>query len=149
MNYRITQSSGGRFVSNWHFCFFSLFFRFWQNRNVVFDAWGHYGSLGNLGDFERCWKFLMQNVGFFNNFLQDWLIWAQIFKYVTSKFQKTFSARCWRPGLLIIFSISEAKFGSFERSDRFQSNFWTDLVVMFSYHVHSRSDLYMNCVYLL
>ena len=55
--------------------------------------------------FERCSNFLKQNIGFCKICLQDWLICAQIFKSSTSKFQKTFSARCWRPGLLMICSI--------------------------------------------
>ena len=55
--------------------------------------------------FERLLNFFNQNFGFSNICLQDWLTCAQIFKSSTSKFQKIFSARCWRPGLLMIFSI--------------------------------------------
>ena len=79
---------------------------------------------------ERFSNFLKQNNGCCKICLQDWLICAQIFKSSTSKFQKTFSARCWSPELLMIFSILDAKFGtSFEGSDRFQSYFWTDLML--------------------
>ena len=55
--------------------------------------------------FEKCSNFLKQNIGFCKLCLQDWLICAQIFKSSTSRFQKIFSARCWSPGLVMIFSI--------------------------------------------
>ena len=63
---------------------------------------------------ERYLNFLNQNMGFFKICLQDWLICSQILKSSTSKLQKTFSARCWRPGLLIIFSMLNAELCSFE-----------------------------------
>ena len=55
--------------------------------------------------FEGFLNFFNQNNGFSKICLQDWLMSLQIFKCSVSKFQKIFSARCWRPGLLIIFSI--------------------------------------------
>ena len=65
--------------------------------------------------FERCLNFSKQNTCFLRICLQDWLIIPQIFKSLTSKFQNTFSARCWRPGLLTIFSIL---------GDKLRSNFF-------------------------
>ena len=58
-----------------------------------------------LFSIERCLNFLNQKIGFCKICWQDWLICAQIFKSSTCKFQKTFSARCWRPVLVMIFSI--------------------------------------------
>ena len=55
-----------------------------------------------LFSFERCSNLLKQKIGFCKICLLDRLISAQIFKWAVSKFQKTFSARCWRPELLII-----------------------------------------------
>ena len=78
---------------------------------------------------ERYLNFFNQNIGLSRICWQDWLTCPQIFKSSKSKFQKTFSARCWRPGLLIIFSIFES-FDNFEGSDRFRSYFWTDLVII-------------------
>ena len=54
---------------------------------------------------ERPTNLLNQNNGLSNKWWHDWLMSPQIFKYSTSKFQKIFSARCWKPGLLMIFSI--------------------------------------------
>ena len=54
---------------------------------------------------ERPTNLLNQNNGLSNKWWHVWLTSPQIFKYSTSKFQKIFSARCWRPGLLMIFSI--------------------------------------------
>ena len=53
--------------------------------------------------FDRCLNFSKQNICFLRICLQDWLI-IPLFK--------SFSARCWRPGLLTIFSISDDKLRS-------------------------------------
>ena len=55
-------------------------------------------------------NFLNQIIGFSKICLQDWFICAQIFISLTFKFKKTFSARCWRPGLFMIFSILDLFF---------------------------------------
>ena len=47
--------------------------------------------------FERCLNFLKQNIGFCKICLQDWFIFEQSFKETKFRFQKTFSASCWRP----------------------------------------------------
>ena len=59
--------------------------------------------------FESPLNFLKQKSGFCKICLQEWFICAHCFRLFTSKFQKTFSARCWRPGLLMIFSMLNAK----------------------------------------
>ena len=56
--------------------------------------------------FERPLNVFNQNLGFSKICLHDWLICAHSFKFSISKFLKTFSARCWKPGLLTILSIS-------------------------------------------
>ena len=82
--------------------------------------------------FERPLNFFNQKNESSKIFLVVWLICAQISKTSTSKFQKTFSARCCKPGLFKIWSILEAKFGSFWtwRSDRFQSYFGPDQLLV-------------------
>ena len=56
--------------------------------------------------FERPTNCLNQNIALSRIYLQEWLKSPHICKCSTSKFHKIFSAICWSPGLVIIFSIS-------------------------------------------